>query len=47
MACSVTARGQLPLEITEIMSDPLSFNDDAWEWIEIRNTGATPIDLNG
>ncbi len=38
---------QSPLQITEIMSNPLSTGDDAWEWIEVRNAGATPIDLNG
>jgi hypothetical protein len=35
------------LQITEIMSNPLSANDNAWEWIEVVNTGATPVDLNG
>jgi hypothetical protein len=39
-------RGQ-QLQVTEILSNPLSPNDDAWEWIEVRNTGATPVDLNG
>ena len=38
---------QAQLQVTEIMSNPLSPNDNAWEWIEVRNTGATPIDLNG
>ncbi len=41
------AYGQSPLQITEIMSDTLSAGDDAWEWIELRNTGATPINLDG
>lgn len=38
---------QAQLQITEIMSNTLSPDDNAWEWIEVRNTGATPIDLNG
>lgn len=38
---------QAQLQVTEIMSNPLSPNDNAWEWIEVRNTGAAPIDLNG
>jgi hypothetical protein len=33
------------LQVTEIMSDPL--NEDAWEWIEVRNTGAAAVDLDG
>jgi hypothetical protein len=41
------AFAQSPIQITEIMSNPLSAGDDAWEWIEVRNTGGTPIDLNG
>jgi hypothetical protein len=35
------------LQITEIMSNPISADDNAWEWIEVRNTGGAPIDLNG
>ncbi|NOZ40146.1 MAG: lamin tail domain-containing protein [Planctomycetes bacterium] len=35
------------LEITELMFNPLSANDNAWEWIEVRNNGASPVDLNG
>jgi hypothetical protein len=46
LAASGAARGQA-LQFTEILSNPISANDDAWEWIEVRNTGATPLDLNG
>lgn len=35
------------LEVTEVMFDPGDFNDDAWEWIEVRNNGLSPIDLDG
>lgn len=33
------------LQVTELMSDPL--NEDAWEWIEVRNLGASPVNLDG
>ena len=36
---------QAQLEVTEIMFDP--DDDNSWEWFEFRNTGATPIDLDG
>jgi hypothetical protein len=45
MLAAGAVQGQLV--ITEIMSDPTSPNDDAWEWIEVKNDGAAPIDLNG
>ncbi len=35
------------LEITEIMYNTVGGDDLAWEWIEVRNTTAAPIDLNG
>ncbi len=38
------AQGQL--QITEVMSDSRSA-EPKWEWIEVRNAGASPIDLNG
>ncbi len=33
------------LQITEVMYN--ATDDNAWEWIEIRNTGGSAIDLNG
>ncbi len=38
-----TASAQL--QITEIMYNPITENP--WEWIEIRNSSASPVDLNG
>ena len=35
------------IEITEIMYNPLSSGDEVWEWIEVRNTTGSPIDLDG
>ncbi len=35
------------LQITEIHYDPLSSNDVIYEWIEVRNTGGTDINLDG
>lgn len=45
VAALAVQRAEAQLEITEIMSAPN--NGEAWEWIEIRNTGATDVDLNG
>jgi hypothetical protein len=45
MTMSSTAWAQL--QITEMMANPLGANDNAWEWMEVRNTGAAPVDLNG
>jgi hypothetical protein len=38
-----TTYGQLT--ITEVMYNPN--NDSAWEWIEVRNTGAAEVDMEG
>ena len=35
------------LQVTEIMIDTFGANDNAWEWIEVRNTGVSAVDLNG
>ena len=40
-----TAHAQLV--VTEMMVNPKSADDAVWEWIEVRNEGAAPIDLNG
>jgi len=42
LACNV-AKAQL--EITEVMFDPN--NENVWEWLEVRNSGAAAVDLNG
>ena len=40
--CSA-ATGQL--QITEVLYD--SVDDNGWEWFEVRNTGASAVDLDG
>ena len=35
------------LEITEVMFNPLAAQDNAWEWVEVRNLGASAVDLDG
>ena len=42
--CCAAVNAQL--EITEIMFNPAS-DDGDWEWIEIRNIGNSPVDLDG
>ncbi len=42
---ALQAHGQLV--VTEMMVNPKSTNDSVWEWIEVQNTGAGAIDLNG
>lgn len=44
---AATAAGATGLVITEIMKDPAAVADSAGEWFEVRNLGATPIDLTG
>ena len=39
-----TVRAQL--QFTEVMYEP-GGDDALWEWVEIRNTSATAVDLNG
>jgi hypothetical protein len=44
-ASASVSRAQLV--VSEVLANPLSSNDAAWEWIEVKNTGATPVNLNG
>ncbi len=36
---------QAQLQITEVLSDSLS-SEPKWEWVEVRNMGTSPLDLN-
>lgn len=47
LAFGLTATASAQIEITEIMYNPLSINDQVWEWIEVRNTSGSPVDLDG
>lgn len=42
---TAVAPAKAQLEVTEVMYNPT--NDGVWEWIEVRNTGAVDIDLDG
>jgi len=42
-----TGRAEAQLEITEVLFNPLSANDNAWEFIEVRNLSGSPVDLDG
>jgi hypothetical protein len=46
-ALAAGSNASAQLQITEIMSNPTSADDNAWEWIEVYNPSAAPIDLNG
>ena len=34
------------LQFTEVMHNPLG-DENRWEWVEVRNTSASPINLDG
>ena len=42
--CADVAHAQL--QFTEVMHSPIG-DDNLWEWVEVRNTSATAIDLDG
>lgn len=44
---SVTPREQRSVIFTELMVDPAEVSDSAGEWLELRNTGAQAVNLQG
>ncbi|MBL9166066.1 MAG: lamin tail domain-containing protein [Planctomycetaceae bacterium] len=44
---ALTTAAHAQLVVTEILANPISAGDTTWEWIEVKNTGATPINLDG
>ncbi|WP_168206645.1 lamin tail domain-containing protein [Lacipirellula limnantheis] len=47
LAAGIHESGHAQLVVTEAMVNPKSADDAVWEWIEVRNEGQTPVDLNG
>jgi hypothetical protein len=43
----LASQAHAQLVVTEMMVNPKSTNDAAWEWIEVQNTGGSAVDLNG
>ncbi len=43
----MTGPAQAQLQVTEIMANSIANPESSWEWIEVRNAGTTPLDLNG
>lgn len=44
---ATAAPASAELVVTEMMINPTSPGDDAWEWIEVLNTGSENVDLAG